>query len=109
MVININDCLINYEIFGEGKPLLILHGWGACINSMAPIWQFFKQKFKVYVLDFPGQGNESTDMKEPWGVPEYAELVLEFMKKLNINNPHVIAHSFGGRVAIYLSSKYKDL
>lgn len=109
MVININDCLINYEIFGEGKPLLILHGWGACINSMAPIWQFFKQKFKVYVLDFPGQGNESADMKEPWGVPEYADLVLEFMKELNIDKPHVIAHSFGGRVAIYLSSNYKDL
>ena len=53
MVININDCLINYEIYGEGKPLLLLHGWGACIDSMAPIWQFFKNKFKVYVLDFP--------------------------------------------------------
>lgn len=53
MVINVNDCNINYEIFGEGAPLLLLHGWGACINSMAPIWQFFKSKFKVYVLDFP--------------------------------------------------------
>lgn len=109
MVIKINDCLINYEVFGNGKPLLLLHGWGACINSMAPIWQFFKNKFKVFVLDFPGQGNGSEEPKSPWGVPEYAEMVREFMDKLDIKNPHVIAHSFGGRVAIYLSSKYKDL
>lgn len=109
MIIEINNCLINYKVFGEGAPLLILHGWGACINSMAPIWQFFKSKFKVYVLDFPGQGNESSDPKEPWGIPEYSEMVLEFMKKLKIDKPHVISHSFGGRVTIYLASKYKDL
>lgn len=109
MVIKIKDVLINYEIFGEGEPLLLLHGWGACINSMAPIWQFFKNKFKVYVLDFPGQGNESEDLKEVWGVPEYAEMVYEFMSELKIKNPHVIAHSFGGRIAIYLASKYNEL
>lgn len=109
MLININGVKINYKIFGEGKPLLILHGWGACINSMAPIWQYFKNKFKVYVLDFPGQGNESEDMKEPWGIPEYSDLVLKFMKELKIEKPNVIAHSFGGRVTIYLSSKYQDL
>lgn len=109
MVIEITNCLINYEVFGEGEPLLILHGWGACINAMAPIWKFFKQKFKIYVLDFPGQGNASSDMKEPWGIPEYSNLVLEFMKKLNINKPNLIAHSFGGRVAIYLASIHKEL
>ena len=49
MVINIKNVLINYEVFGEGEPLLLLHGWGACINAMAPIWQFFKNKFKVFV------------------------------------------------------------
>lgn len=109
MIINIDGTNINYEIFGDGKPLLLLHGWGACINSMAPIWQFFKNNFKVYVLDFPMQGNGSDEPKVPWGVPEYSEMVKSFMQKLNISKPHVIAHSFGGRVTIYLASKYKDL
>lgn len=109
MVISIKDCLINYEVFGEGEPLILFHGWGASINSMAPIWQFFKSKFKVYVLDFPGQGNKSSDPKTVWGIPEYADMVLKFMNELKIEKPHVIAHSFGGRVAIYLSSMNKDL
>lgn len=109
MNIYLNGININYEVFGEGSPLLILHGWGACIDSMAPIWQFFKNRFKVYVLDFPGQKNKSENLIEPWGVPEYAEMVRSFMQKLNIIKPHLIAHSFGGRVAIYLSSLNKDL
>lgn len=109
MIIDIDGTKINYEVMGEGKPLLLLHGWGACINAMAPIWMFFKEKYKVYILDFPGESGKSEIPEKPWGVPEYSELVRSFMTKLNIEKPDVIAHSFGGRVAIYLSSRYKNL
>ena len=110
MVIKIKDVNINYEIFGEGEEtLLILHGWMASIPAMAPIWQFFKTTRRVVVLDFPGQGGKSECLKEAWGVPEYSEMVKEFMEKLNIHQPDVIGHSFGGRVIIYLASNYPNL
>ena len=100
---------INYEIFGEGKPLLLLHGWMARIEAMAPIYQYFSKSRKVIVLDFPGQGGKSDTLKEVWGVPEYAEMVHELIKTLHIEGTDVIGHSFGGRVIIYLASKYENL
>lgn len=103
---NIN---INYQIFGEGKPLLLLHGWMACIEAMAPIYQFFSKNRKVVVLDFPGQGGKSGALTEVWGVPEYSEMVHSFMKNIGIEGADVIGHSFGGRVIIYLASKYESL
>lgn len=103
------DININYQIFGEGKPLLLLHGWMACIEAMAPIYQFFSKNRKVIVLDFPGQGGKSDTLTEVWGVPEYSEMIYEFMKKLQIEGADVIGHSFGGRVIIYLASKYANL
>lgn len=103
------DININYQIFGEGKPLLLLHGWMACIEAMAPIYQFFSKNRKVIVLDFPGQGGKSDALTEVWGVPEYSEMVHDFMKKLQIEGADVIGHSFGGRVIIYLASKYENL
>ena len=103
------DIKINYQIFGEGKPLLLLHGWMACIEAMAPIYQFFSKNRKVIVLDFPGQGGKSDTLTEVWGVPEYAEMVHKFMQELQIEGADVIGHSFGGRVIIYLSSKYENL
>ena len=109
MVIHLDGVLLHYEVFGEGRPLLLLHGWGGCINAMAPIWQYFKENFKVYVLDFPGQNNESEDPPVPWGIPEYAKLVKDFIKMFAIEKPDVIAHSFGGRVAIYLASEDSNL
>ena len=94
---------------GEGKPILLLHGWGACINAMAPIWQFLKNSRKVYVLDFPGESGESDVPLTPWGVPEYAEMTKKFIEQNHIEGCDVIAHSFGGRVTIYLASKYEKL
>lgn len=109
MVFNYNGLKINYMTFGEGKPLLLLHGWMACIESMAPIYQFFQKDRKVIVLDFPGQGGKSDTLTESWGVPEYAQMVYNFMKELKIEGSDVIGHSFGGRVIIYLASKYNSL
>ena len=42
-------------------------------------------------------------------MPEYADMVFRFMKQLKIERPNVIAHSFGGRVAILLASQHQEL
>ena len=109
MIINIDGVSLHYEIFGQGRPLLLLHGWGGCVNAMAPIWQFFQKEFCVYVIDFPGQNNASSDPPKPWGIPEYAALVQHFMEAMNLHQVDVIAHSFGGRVAIFLAAKQEEL
>lgn len=110
MLLNIKGIDINYEIYGEGEEtLLILHGWMGSIPAMAPIWKYFMNNRKVVVLDFPGQGGKSGKLVEPWGVPEYSEMVRSFMEELKLDKPDVIGHSFGGRVIIYLASKYQDI
>ena len=111
MNINIDGVDINYEVLCEGKPVLILHGWGTSIEAMTSIWKFLEQKrkYKVYVLDFPGESGKSSIPLEPWGVPEYGEMVKKFIERLKISKPDVIGHSFGGRVIIYLASTYKEL
>ena len=113
MITRIDGADVNYEVFGreDGVPVLILHGWGASIEAMTSIWRFLenKNKFKIFVIDFPGESNKSSVPPMPWGVPEYGEMVKKFIEENKIVKPHVIAHSFGGRVTIYLASKYQDL
>lgn len=109
MFFEYNDLKIRYEIFGEGKPLLVLHGWMGCVETMSPIYNFFQKDRKVIVIDFPGQGGKSDILREAWGVPEYAELVNALLKELQVDKCDVIGHSFGGRVIIYLASKYQNM
>ena len=116
MIFKYENLDINYEIFDEredkndgARPLLLLHGWMAKIEAMAPIYIHYKKIRPVYVLDFPGQAGKSSALNEVWGVPEYSNMVKGFIESLKIEGCDVIGHSFGGRVIIWLSSQYKEL
>jgi len=93
---------------GQGKPLLLLHGWGGSVDSFLPIRNAMQGKREVITVDFPGFG-QSTDPPDTWTVKDYSELIAAFIKEKNLAPVDIIAHSFGGRVAIYLSSHYKEL
>lgn len=108
MVIKIQDININYIVEGEGSPILILHGWGASIDTVRPIINILNNRYKVYALDLPGFGG-SSEPKEAIDSFQYAEIVREFLKEMNIEKATFIGHSFGGKLSIILSSKYPDL
>ena len=97
--IDINQQKISYEEAGSGKDVVLLHGWGQNKEMMSYIFNHLKESFHVVSLDFPGFG-ESEDPKEVWTMDDYEAVFSEFLKELNINNPILIGHSFGCRVAI---------
>lgn len=100
---------IHYELSGSGaRRVVLLHGWGCEIKLMKPVADQLAKDMTVLTLDFPGHG-QSGRPPEPWGVPEYAAATLELLEKLEFLPCSVIAHSFGGRVAIYLASQDHSL
>ncbi len=108
MVINIQDIDLNYIVEGEGSPLIVLHGWGANIDSVRPIINIVNTKYKVYSLDLPGFG-KSSDPKEAIGSFQYAEIVREFLKAMGIEKATFIGHSFGGKLSIIFGAKYAEM
>lgn len=60
--------------------------------------------YKVTAFDFPAFG-KSAPIEYGWSVGDYAAWLDEFLNKCNIKNAHILAHSFGARVAFkYLSA-----
>jgi pimeloyl-ACP methyl ester carboxylesterase len=108
MIVDIEGIELNYIIEGEGKDVLVLHGWGASINTVLPIVNVLKPYFKVYALDLPGFG-ESTEPKEVFGSQDYGRIVKKFIDKMNIDKIILIGHSFGGKVSIWLGSMYPEI
>ena len=105
MIKKIMDIDINYIQYGEGKDIVLLHGWGQNIEMMKFIGDRFSDNFKITILDFPGFG-ESKEPPSPWDVSDYTEMLKELLKELKVKKPILIGHSFGGRVAIKYASKY---
>jgi pimeloyl-ACP methyl ester carboxylesterase len=106
--IEIDGLRINYIKTGTGEPVLILHGWGASMETIMPIVNTLKKDHTVFALDLPGFG-KSQEPEEVFGSFCYADMVKEFMDRLIPGKLSLVGHSFGGKLAIILSSKYPDL
>ena len=99
MLVKIKDWDINYEVFGEGEPVVFLHGWLTDLESMRPLTTNLAKTKKIYLVDVVGFGKSSLP-KEPLNSEDFAEFLKEFLDKLNIENPVLIGHSNGGRIII---------
>ena len=107
MFIKIDEVKVYYEVNGQGKPVILLHGWGGQAASFMPVLDFLSQTFKVYALDLPGFGRSSIP-PTAWGSNDYALFIYKFLSKLGIAKADLIGHSFGGRIIISLAANFPE-
>ncbi len=95
---------IYYEVVGSGEPMLLLHGWANDVETLRPVVGMVKHLgFRVFSVDLPGFGLSDTP-EGSWGVDEFADVVLKLLDELSITRVNILAHSFGGRIAIKLAA-----
>lgn len=98
-----NNIKIYYEEFlGHTKNIVILPGWGNTRNTFYNIINYFKNEYNIYIFDYPGFGNSPIPSKE-LTIYDYADIIRKFLIDKKIDNPIIIAHSFGGRIAVILN------
>jgi pimeloyl-ACP methyl ester carboxylesterase len=85
-------------------PIVVLHGWGAHIEAVAPILGALDGASELVALDLPGFG-DSDSPPVAWGSADYARFVAEFLDQLGVGRAHLVGHSHGGRVAIVLATE----
>jgi pimeloyl-ACP methyl ester carboxylesterase len=94
---------IDYDVYGEGPPLILIGGLGF------GRWSWFKQvpalsrHFKTISFDARGERHLSD------GVPDLASDVVALLEHLNVKKAHVLGTSLGGFVAEELALKRPDL
>ena len=102
----IKEVKINYKQYGDGRDIVLLHGWGQNIKMMEPLGNNLKEKYRVTIIDLPGFGL-SEEPKVAYSIFDYVDTVHELLESLNIYKPILIGHSFGGRISIVYGSKYE--
>lgn len=112
MEATIQGCRIFYELHrphNTASPVvLLLHGWGCDGSVFSFLHKGFTDATAWMTVDFPAHG-KSAEPPEPWGVTEYAEQLVALLAQLAIDRVQIVAHSFGGRVALYMASHYPEL
>ncbi|MFH1879500.1 MAG: alpha/beta hydrolase [Bacillota bacterium] len=107
MVRNVNGLQIHYEIKQNDKsgetPVLLLHGWGCDLGIFTGLMDALQGRATLIGLDFPAHG-QSGEPLESWAVRDFAEQVKQLLQVHQISKIHIVAHSFGARVAIWLAA-----
>ena len=96
------------KIEGEGKPLLILHGFlGMSDNWKTLGTQFASDGFQVHMLDLRNHGRSlhSDDFSYEFMVQD----IVDYCKGHHLNTIDIIGHSMGGKTAMLLATTYPDL
>ncbi|MBC7707732.1 alpha/beta hydrolase [Polaromonas sp.] len=99
MNVVVDNLLTHYEMTGQGKVVLLLHGWGDNLMGLSSIQKSLAKKYTVVSLDLPGFGATQAPTTV-WNLDNYAYFTEAFLAKLDLKPYAVVGHSNGGALAI---------
>jgi pimeloyl-ACP methyl ester carboxylesterase len=104
---NVNGISIYYAVYGQGAPVILLHGglanadyWGNQIKALAP-------HHTVIVMDSRGHGRSTRDAR-PYGYDLMADDVVGLMDALKVPKADVVGWSDGGILGLDLAIRHAD-
>lgn len=106
---DVNGISMYYEIYGEGKPLVLIHGGGSTIHtSFGRLIPNLATTRRIIAVELQGHGHTS-DRDNELSFEQDADDVAELLKKLNIPRADIFGFSNGGTTAVQLAIRNPDL
>ena len=106
--VEINGIRIRESIIGDGAAALLVHGWGASIELLAPLAiRLSRLGYRCNSFDLPGFG-ESDEPPEPFTIFDYTAFCLAYLDHHQLGAVNFFGHSLGGRIGLILGSDHSD-
>jgi pimeloyl-ACP methyl ester carboxylesterase len=97
---------INHHRAGSGDPLVLIHGIGSRWQMWEPVLAALTREYEVLALDLPGFGASPMPPEgTPPGAQSLTTLVIEFLRSVGFDWPHVAGNSLGGLIALELAQR----
>jgi len=94
-----------YEVYGQGEPLVLIHGNGGNIAYMKPQIEYFARKYKVIVMDCRGRGKSELG-KDSLAYTQMVKDIVAILNYLKLDSTYVVGRSDGGILALLLAIDY---
>ena len=107
-IVRVNGTDIFYKTYGQGQPLLLLHGGTLTGDSWEPYIAAFAEHFRLIVPDTPGHGKSGTPDAD-LTYPGLADDMAAFIEALELHQPLVAGYSDGGQIALEIGMRHPAL
>lgn len=106
LTINVNNFNLSYDDIGDGSiPIIFLHGYPFDKTMWRGQLDFLKSSYRAIACDIRGFG-KSTDEESPLSIDLFADDLIQFMDKLNIDKAIICGLSMGGYIALNLIKRF---
>lgn len=95
---------IYVETLGEGRDLVMLHGWGMHGGVWNPVKALLARRFRLHLVDLPGFGHSADEMPTPYGLRQLVEELAHAVPQ----NIMLCGWSLGGQVAMQWALQYPE-
>jgi pimeloyl-ACP methyl ester carboxylesterase/putative sterol carrier protein len=92
-------------VFGQGPPVVLLHGLAATKLSYLPLLPALAERYRVIVPDLPGHG-ESGKPRARYTPAYFTKIIHALFDELGIEDAAVIGNSMGGRIALEVVARH---
>lgn len=104
--VQVGDVNLNYDLHGNGEPLLMIMGLGASSAAWDPeLVEDLARTFRVITFDNRGTG-QSDKPDAPYSIEMFADDAAGLLDKLNIRRAHIFGVSMGGMIAQEFSLRH---
>ena len=105
---DVNGIKLYYEIFGTGRPLILLHGGLGAIEMFGENLQALAKGRQVIGVDLQGHGR-TADIDRPLRTDLMADDIAALIKHLKLDRPDVMGYSLGGGVALLTAIRHPEV
>jgi len=107
--LKIGDQLVHIEQAGEGEPVILLHGFGASTYAWRNVMPALAAAFHVIAIDLNGFGYTQRPREfESYTREGQTALVLRVMDALGLDSAHLMGHSYGGGLSLFIASRHPE-
>ena len=103
--ITLDGAKLYYEVYGQGEPLVLVHGNGGNIAYMAPQIEYFSKTHKVIVMDCRGRGKSELG-KDSLTYMQMTKDITGILDYLHLDSTYVVGRSDGGIIALLMAIYY---
>jgi pimeloyl-ACP methyl ester carboxylesterase len=112
--VDVNGVKARYYEEGAGEPMIMIHGGSTAGSSTANVFsrniKGLAQRFHVFAVDRLGSGMSGNPLKDnDYNYQGDVDFIYGFIKALNLAPVHLVGHSSGGAVAMYLAVEHPEL
>lgn len=94
---------LNYKIYGQGDPLLCIHGFGASLYSWREFIEPFSKDHQLILIDLKGHGHSPKPSDTKYSTVDHAELIYRFILDHDLKNLTLVGNSLGGAISLLVT------